>query len=440
MNYSREIKRALEGAWHPDAAENSLRRWLDLSNQEGWHQPDDAIAGITSVFGASWYFTRFCFFRGENILRFFDTDKRNVDRVKSLLTGMENLSIESPLDETVERLRIKKNEIMLLILLLQLDNVIDQEQTEYLLTGLAEKVLLKMYELFKLDEPDNVQCVVLAMGRFSGYEMNYGSDLDLIFIEKTIGPKNDVPIANRIRKMLRYISVMDPSGALYEIDMRLRPHGGSGILVTPYNSFSEFHKGERETWERQMMTRCRAVAGESALSKQVEREIINNIYGKYEMALLAREIMNVRLLVERELAGGGNKFELKRGRGGIMDIDFIAHFLQLAYGHEHAQLRTTSTRAVLRTSGTLGLIDENTSDLLCNAYDFYKKSESALRVFDMKSISGVNKETKSMLPVARAAGFGQPDYEQAASCYRERLIQYRNAVRAVFESVMNAAI
>ena len=440
MNYSQEIKRALEHAWHLNAAKNSLQRWLDLADREGWYQTDDALSRITSLFGASWYFTRFCFFRGENILRFFEADKQNIDYVKSLLVDLENLSADLSPDTTVELLRIKKNEIMLLILLLQLGNVIDQEQTEYLLTRLAQTVLLKMYKLFKLDEPGNVQCVVLAMGRFAGYEMNYGSDLDLIFIEKIIGPQNDIHLTNRIRKMLRYISVIDPSGALYEIDMRLRPHGSSGILVTPHHSFSEFHKGEREIWERQMMTRCRAVAGASALSKQIEQEIIHNIYGKYDLSFLAREIIKVRLLVEQELAGGSDKFELKRGMGGIMDLDFLTHFLQLAYGREHSQLRATGTRQILRTSATLGLIDENVASLLCDAYDFYKKSESVLRVFDMKSISSMNKETRSMLPVARASGFKQQDYETAVSCYQQKLIQYRNEVRAVFESVINAVI
>ena len=79
-----------------------------------------------------------------------------------------------------------------------------------------------MYSLFGLDQLETIQCSVLAMGRFAGDEMNYGSDLDLIFIEKVMVKNSDEYIVNKVRKMLRYIATMDPSGALYEIDMRLK--------------------------------------------------------------------------------------------------------------------------------------------------------------------------------------------------------------------------
>ena len=440
MNDCPEIKQALSTAWHSETAAKSIERWLELCQQEGWEMSVDALTRMTSLFGASWYFTRFCFYRGNNIISLFDNDAQKVAAIETSLDELKNISSTGSLDEAIEQLRIRKNEVMLSILLLQLGSVVNQEQAEALLTRLAENVLIVMYSLFGLDQLETIQCSVLAMGRFAGDEMNYGSDLDLIFIEKVMVKNSDEFIVNKIRKMLRYISTMDPSGALYEIDMRLRPHGSSGVLVTPLESFLQFHQSKREIWERQMMTRCRVVVGNKELSEQIKDAVLHNIYGEYEKSFLAREIMKVRLLVEQELAGGSDKIDIKRGKGGVMDIDFLTHFLQLAHGSEYPQLRNSSTRHVLRESAKLHLINDIDATGLLSAYDFYKKSEAALRVFDMKSTSSVPKDTKSLLPLTRALGFLDKEDSKAVAMYQDSLMQYRDRVRQTFEAVMHAAI
>lgn len=439
MNNSPEVQSALSRAWHQDAAESSLERWLDLSKQEGWNIPDDALVLMTLLFGASWYFTRFVFFRGANVIHLFDKQKQDTPVIEAALSELKLYSPDIPLDDAIEQLRIRKNEIMLSILLLQLEGLIDQEQAESLLTRLAENVLTVMYRLFGLEDVKNAQCLVLAMGRFAGGEMTYGSDLDLIFIEKVLDESNFEQTVNKIRKMLRYIAVMDPSGALYQIDMRLRPHGSSGVLVTALDSFLDFHDSEREIWERQMLTRCRIVIGDSVLSEKVGKKIQDNLYGKYEVSFLAKEIMKIRFLVEQELAGGKDKIDLKRGKGGIMDIDFLTHFLQLAYGAEHDGLKTASTRQVLRSAANLGLLNKKTATSLLKAYDFYKLSESALRVFDMKSTSKVAVTTKTLLPLARAAGYLAPDIEVEVDDYLDKLKRLRSHVREQFEHLLHEA-
>ena len=440
MNDCPEIKQALSTAWHSETATNSIERWLDLCQQEGWEMTVDALTLMTSLFGASWYFTRFCFYRGNNIISLFDSDAQKVAVIESSLDDLKNIASAGSLDDAIEQLRIRKNEVMLSILLLQLGSVIDQEQAEVLLTRLAENVLIAMYSLFGLDQLETIQCSVLAMGRFAGDEMNYGSDLDLIFIEKVMVKNSNEYIVNKVRKMLRYIATMDPSGALYEIDMRLRPHGNSGVLITPLESFLQFHQSGREIWERQMMTRCRVVVGDEELSEQVKHAILTNVYAEYELSYLAKEIIKTRFLVEQELAGGSDKIDLKRGKGGVMDIDFLTHFLQLAYAIKYPQLRNSSTRQVLKESSKLGLISDKTVSTLLEAYNFYKKSEAALRVFDMKSISNVTKDTKSLLPLARALGFFSDDHDKAIAEYQDCLMQYRDRVRQIFETVIDAAI
>ena len=123
-----------------------------------------------------------------------------------------------------------------------------------------------------------------------------------------------------------------------------------------------------------------------------------------------------------------------------MDIDFLTHFIQLAHGAQYLQLRSTSTRFVLNEAMKLELLTEKVAQLLTQAYDFYKKSELALRVFDMKSISDVNKNTESLLPLAKALGFLDSDENKAVAAYQDKLMLYRNEVRCLFDSIISAAM
>lgn len=187
-----------------------------------------------------------------------------------------------------------------------------------------------------------------------------------------------------------------------------------------------------------MMTRCRVVVGDAELSSIVQREILDDIYQAYDKSYLASEIMKVRLLVEQELAGGKDKIELKRGKGGIMDIDFMAHYFQLAHGQAEPEFRQTSTRAVLQVARSHQLLNDTCAKTLVDAYDFYKRSELALRVFDMKSISKVSMMPSALLPLARATGFIDDDDEQSVKAYLDQLFSYRTQVRSLFEQILMA--
>ena len=433
MNDSEQINQA----WHQQAASGSLQRWRELAKKEGWQQSEASLQLMIRVFGASWYFTRFVFFRGKDILPLFAPENQQPARVEQAIMCLANRQLDNSHSQAIEQLRIVKNELMLSILLLQLGNVIQQAQAERLLTLLADNVLQVMYRLYGLDQLEETQCIVLAMGRFAGYEMNYGSDLDLIFIEQVADKTGFEQTFAQIRKMLRHIAMMDPSGALYAIDMRLRPHGSSGTLVTPLDSFVEFHAGKREIWERQMMTRSRVVCGDSGLSSRVQEAILGSVYQQYEHSYLASEIMKVRLLVEQELAGGKDSIELKRGKGGIMDIDFLTHYLQLAHGHDDPDFQQTSTRRLLDIARQKALLKESVASVLLEAYDFYKTSERALRIFDMKSISKLAMTTAAVLPVARAHGYLDEDHDQAVTRYLDKLFSYRDKVRFIFKEVLD---
>ncbi|HKK16383.1 MAG TPA: hypothetical protein VJ981_06720, partial [Gammaproteobacteria bacterium] len=382
------IQSAICSAWDSKAAESNMERWLSLGEQQDWADSPDNCTLLTQLFGASWYFTRFVFFRGRDILDYFDRASRPELSMQGILAKLHEIPRTDDLEQEFEYLRINKNLVMLQIFLGSLRDDLDQQQQELALTNLAEATLHTTLDLLIGETVDSAaELSILAMGRMAGQEMNYGSDLDLIFLYDKASGQEQNDLIRKIQSLLRHIALPSAHGVLYEIDMRLRPHGTSGTLISPASYFIEYHQSEREIWERQMMTRCRPVLDQSGLATGSLQTIEPFIYGTFDEEHLRREIIAMRKRVQKELGNPKGKIEIKRGVGGIMDIDFLTHFLQLKYGHEHAKLKTSSTRHALQEAAELGLITGEQKDSLLKAYNYLKRIESALRVMDMKSIS-----------------------------------------------------
>lgn len=404
-----ETRAALECAWHAASAQASLERWLQVCAQEGWGRIPEDLPLLAQVFGASWYFTRFLFYRGAQAAGLFArTDRQDFAR-EHLAARILAARQERDAERALERLRVCKNEIMLQVLIAELRGDLDQTELEKILTDLAEITLEAALDIYAGELPGmrSYRPAVLGMGRLAGREMNFGSDLDLIFLYADGAGTQQLSsqITALVRRFLRGIAQASPDGKLYDVDMRLRPHGTAGALVTSLHSFREYHAARRQIWERQMMTRCRLISGAKGAVAEAIAEVERSIYTKYDPSELRREISAMRFKVERELGNPPGKLEIKRGRGGIMDIDFITHCLQLQYGVDMPELRTPSTRIALQRLAGAGYLDRQAATELRAAYDFLKKVEARLRVFDMKPVSSFMADPAALGPLARAMGY-----------------------------------
>jgi glutamate-ammonia-ligase adenylyltransferase len=429
---------ALAKAWHQDVATSSLERWLALSEKNQWGRCPKNQDLLISLFGASWYFTRFVFFRGREIADIFD-EPRTLDFTSaSLLDDFMKMSPGTDQETQFEILKIRKNEIMLAILLAQLSGSHRQEEIESALTSLAEASLSCAIQILAADDveiTDNI--AILSMGRMAGDEMNFGSDLDLIFLYPGGSQDLAYKISSFVRKLMRIIGLLSPAGLLYEVDMRLRPHGNSGLLVTGTQSFVDYHKGEREIWERQMMTRCRAVVDNGKIASSALAKIESSIYQKFDKKTLRAEIIEMRKLVVDELGSKQGTYDIKRGEGGIMDIDFLTHYLQLLHGHEDTSLRTSSTRTALRKLSAAGNIDNAVSKFLLEAYDYLKTIENHVRVFDMKSISTFPKDISKSVGLLRSMNYQDDNIENAAGQFMDDYRNMTQKTRNIFNEIFS---
>ena len=410
-----EVEKALESSWHRQTAEASLERWIQLCEQQKWGQIPENLSQLIAVFGVSWYFTRFIFYRGKEAAEFFDIPALESFDEEILIDFLSVVLQEDDQEIQFEYLRRLKNQTMLQILIRRLSLKDSLEDSEAALSRLAAATLTVAMRIvgIELEHPD-CQVAVLGMGRIAGLEMNFGSDLDLIFLYKSSTEEFYTSFSEKVRKLLRNMSILTPTGVLYDIDMRLRPHGTSGALITSVKSFLEYHQSKRESWERQVMTRCCPIIDKQGLGRESLSQLTSFIYSDEKHEKLNTEILNVRQRVEDEIGNRRGKIDVKRGRGGIMDIDFTTHYLQLKNGHKNPELQTTSTREALRALSKFNLLEPDDACAMRESYDYYKKVEACLRLFDLKSVSNFSRPVDNENPLVRAMsegeGFGPADF------------------------------
>jgi len=431
------VGKALDAAWNRVSAAASMERWLAVCAKEGWGTFPEKIHLLAMVFGASWYFTRLIFFRGLEAAKYFDQPFPDVYTVESLMAKLCQAGRKNGLEENFDALRSSKNEAMLQILIAHLAGKLDLAGTEKALTCLAEATLKCALEIIVRESGfPGEDAAVLAMGRMAGREMNFGSDLDLIFLYSGNSQVDATAMVRQVQMLLRQIALPTPCGILYDIDMRLRPHGTSGTLITPAPYFVEYHRQDRPIWERQMMTRCRPVIDERGLARQSLEAVIPAIYGDHDVDCLRTEILQMRRRVEDELGNPGGKYEIKRGRGGIMDIDFLAHFLQLAHGSRQPELRTPGTREALDLCRMAGLLNERQYADLYGAYNHLKRIEMCLRLVDLKNISAFSRNPEDLYALARGMGFRDKNPDRAACDFLDDYEQTVRRVREHFTAVV----
>jgi glutamate-ammonia-ligase adenylyltransferase len=229
--------------------------------------------------------------------------------------------------------------------------------------------------------PD-AQIAVVALGKMGGREMTTTSDLDLLFIYD--GPSeaaaSDGPrplaishyFARLSQRFVNAVTALTEEGSLYEVDMRLRPSGQSGPLASSFESFVKYHSGSAWTWEHMALTRARAVAGSPALGARLEHAIRSILSTPRIPARLAGDVLDMRLRIERE-HGSDNPWDIKHVRGGLLDVEFIAQFLQLLYAETDPSVLAVNTTEALGRVARAGLVPPRTAHDLSAACRLWRQ-------------------------------------------------------------------
>jgi len=254
---------------------------------------------------------------------------------------------------------------------------------------------------------------IIAMGKLGGGELNYHSDLDIIFVydhqgytdgEKQIS--NHEYFAKLAQKIISILTMQTREGYVYKIDTRLRPSGNAGPLVTSLESFLDYHRKEAQVWERQALTKARVVLGDDKLASQLHDVIRYTIYGTTIDEEGRQEIHRLRMRMENELAREKDgSYNIKTGRGGMVDVEFAVQYLQLREGYRYPELRTPSTLVALKEIRTLGLLPEESAQTFLSGYKFLRKLENRLRIIHDYSVNDLSGSRIYLNKLARRLGY-----------------------------------
>ncbi|GIW87536.1 MAG: glutamate-ammonia-ligase adenylyltransferase [Isosphaeraceae bacterium] len=230
--------------------------------------------------------------------------------------------------------------------------------------------------------------VVLALGKLGGEELNYSSDIDLIFVYESDqvhrSPSSPVPseFFSRVGgELIRILSDHTPIGQAYRVDMRLRPEGSHGPLVKSLASTIGYYETSGRTWERQALIKCRPVAGDLELGQRFIEAITPFVYRRFLSSAEIAEIRALKRQIEARVRSRGDDLtEVKTGRGGIRDVEFTVQFLQLMHGGAHPSVRHVNTLATLERLEQAGCLASDERAALDDTYRFLRKAEHRLQI------------------------------------------------------------
>ncbi len=228
---------------------------------------------------------------------------------------------------------------------------------------------------------DDPSFAIVAYGKLGGKELGYESDLDLIFLHDDNAPgaaENYTRLAQRINQ---WLTSMTAAGVLYETDLRLRPDGASGLLVSSLEGFTGYQREHAWVWEHQALTRARCVAGDAAICARFDAVRSEVLCRPRELPALRDEIaaMRGKMLAAHPNASG--LFDVKHDRGGLIDVEFIVQYLVLGHAHRHAGLvANIGNLALLKLAARLSLIPADDALAVHDAYRRFRQLQHALRL------------------------------------------------------------
>src|SRR5437660_2631363 len=355
---------------------------------------------------------------------------------------LRTLAGDSLASENFRALRLWKSREMVRIALRELANVAPLEETTGELSQIAEICIRRVFEHWNAEfrqrhGSPNTEFTILALGKLGGAELNHSSDVDLIFLygeEGQLSPRFSYhEFFNRLaEKFLEAFSAPDPQGSLFRVDVRLRPEGSAAPLAGSLEGMGHIYAGFGETWERLALIKARGVGGSRELAYEFLRQHQPFIYPKSTTPDLFDEIANIKRRIERDVVGPDQlERDVKLGRGGIREIEFVVQALQLIHGAHHAFLQEASMLKALRGLRQLDLLPHDEVLTLDKAYRFLRRVEHRLQIEAEQQTHTVPREPEALRRLALSLRFSSG--ERFTVALQEKM----RTVRSIFQRIIS---
>ncbi len=399
-----ELEDAIERSAAPVATRIAVERLLSARPEAARQLADpDLAAAVLAVTGAS-----------RTLTRLIERDPRALDLLADLdqRPALVAHDVETLAHwKSLEYLRIAARD------LLGRDSL---EATVAAVSDLARDVLGTCVDLVDPQQP----LVVIAMGKLGGRELNYASDIDVMFT----GVGDHDQLERNARRL------MELARSCFRVDANLRPEGRSGPLVRAPDAYEAYWERWAQPWEFQALLKSRPVAGDaevaSAWQEAAERHLWSRVFSADDL----RSMRHLKARTEAELARRGlTDREVKRGRGGIRDIEFAVQLLQLVHGRLDPALRSPTTLTVLGELADAGYVDPVDATQLSDAYRFLRRLEHRLQLYDGTQVYAMPTDDGERTRLARTLGFRDSALASALEQLDAELARHQATVRSIHE-------
>ncbi len=349
---------------------------------------------------------------------------------------------DTPLDEVVDRVRIIGREQMFRVGVRVLSETVSAVEAGAAFSTIAELLLQRLHGAVRSEMESRHGVIaggrscIVAMGKLGGREMTAASDLDLMLIyegeEVSDGAK--ALSVNQYytwltQRLIASVTAPTSEGVLFEVDLRLRPSGSKGPVATSFDSFRNYQRDSAWTWEKLALTRARVVSGDAGLAAKITAEIAVSLRSPRDAAATRQDVLDMRRLMVKE-QGATGLWDIKRARGGLVEVEFIAQYLQLVHAASHPGILDSNTHAALSKLAAAGLIAGVIATELKEAGLLYHRITQVLRL----CVAG------SYDPAASPAGLNQmvasaailPDIKSAEAL----LSDTQQRVAAIFDEII----
>ena len=375
--------------------------------------------------------------------RFFGT----MPQREAIVRRLQSLAAEAgSYEDFLDRLRLFGQEGLFLIGTRILSGTISAPQAGTAFADIAEGIVGAIHDLvldqFKRQYGDirGQRTAIVAMGRLGSREMTASSDLDLIVIydfdddqPDSSGPKSlhgAQYFARLTQRLIGAFTARTNYGVLYNIDLRLRPSGRSGPVATRLQAFADYQDNDAWTWEHMALTRARVIAASEGFGAEIEAIIRSVLTQPRDAGLIANDVLEMRRAIAQE-KGEADIWDLKHAAGGMIDIEFIAQYLQLVEASRRPDILQTTTLHVLDQAARSGLLAQADSDLLRAAMRLYQDLNQILRLCLSEAFKPETAGADLLRLLARAGD--EPDF----SALQARLQETQAEVRRTFLRLMD---
>ncbi|GAB2582165.1 bifunctional [glutamine synthetase] adenylyltransferase/[glutamine synthetase]-adenylyl-L-tyrosine phosphorylase [Kribbella endophytica] len=353
-------------------------------------------------------------------------------------------------DNPVDALRIEYRRLLLRLAARDLAEGLLVDETAAVLADLAGGALETALRIARNDyfsqHPGAADCrlAIIAMGKCGGRELNYVSDVDVLFVAEPLEGEDEQPALKTATQLaaaaMRICSAHTAEGTLWPVDAALRPEGKSGPLVRTLDSHLAYYQRWAKTWEFQALLKARPIAGDAELGRAYADQTAGLVWSAADREGFVDDVQAMRRRVVDHIPAADVDRQLKLGPGGLRDVEFAVQLLQLVHGRSDESVRSGTTLIALEQLTSSGYVGRTDGAVLADAYRFLRSMEHRIQLYRLRRTHSVPEHEDDLRRLGRSLGFTKNPITDLTKVWKKHALEVRRLHEKLFYRPLLAAV